>query len=115
MDLNQITNELLELAPQALLQLYLLATVLDIASGFMAAKIAGDFTSRQAADGVMRQALRLMFFVAAQIAMFIVKEESTTLVLVLATFQVAMIVAYGVSLKENFNKINTTNRNQEEA
>lgn len=106
MDLTQITNELLTIAPTILLQIFVLAVVLDIITGFIAAKILGEFSSREATNGIMRQGSRLLFFVAAQFAMALVSDESAAITLALTTFQVAMIVGYIGSLKENYQKIN---------
>lgn len=114
MDLTQITNELLTIAPTILLQIFVLAVVLDIISGFLAAKITGNFSSREATNGIMRQGSRMLFFIAAQFAMTLVSDESSAITLALTTFQVAMIVGYVVSLKENYQKINQTERIESE-
>lgn len=114
MDLTDITNELLTIAPQILLQIFTLAIILDVISGFLAAKITNTFSSREATNGIMRQGSRMLFFITAQVAMSLVNEHSTAITFALTTFQVAMIIGYIGSLKENYQKINQTEQIESE-
>ncbi len=82
----------------------MIAVFLDIASGFIAAKMNGNFSSREAVNGIMRQGMRLAFFLASQYVATLVIDQSATLNLALTTFQVAMIAGYVYSLRENYQK-----------
>lgn len=106
MEFNQIAKELASLTPTVLFQIFAIAQALDIASGFIVAKINGDFQSRVAVNGIMRQGLRLSFFVASLAIQKLIGADSLTLTLLITSYQVAMIIGYAKSLYENYEKLN---------
>ncbi len=104
MDFSQIAEELSKLTPQVLLQIFIIAQALDITSGYLAARQSNTFVSKVAINGIMRQGMRLAFFVSSMYVQHIVRDTSTPLELLITGYQVAMIIAYIKSLFENYDK-----------
>lgn len=102
MDMDIIISELSTLSSSALTQIFFALVVLDILTGFLSAKIAGDFTSREAVNGLMRQMLRICVFVTA--VFFKTFLGDGQLLIVVLTIQSGFCVAYARSIFENYKK-----------
>lgn len=111
MDFTQITSELTQLSGTVLMQVFLILVVLDVLSGFLAAKITQSFSSREATNGIMRQTLRVSVFIAMGYAVTILPG---TLQAVCISLQAALIIAYVKSLQENYKKAMNGLENKEE-
>ena len=99
-------EEISSLSMSTLGAIFLILVVMDIITGFVAAKTNGDFISREAWNGVMRQLARTVVYLGV---LWINALVNTALITtVLYVFLGAMVISYMVSIKENLKKLNNS-------
>ncbi|MGL4973126.1 MAG: phage holin family protein [Culicoidibacterales bacterium] len=102
--MDQIIGELQQFTPLVLSKIFFCLLIIDIITGFVKAHVTQTFTSREATNGLLRQCVRFVVFLALVYGQQLL-NESALIHSVLVTIQVGFITAYCRSIRENFQEI----------